>query len=575
MPIAKRLGLGSVLGYLLAGIALGPWGIGLVDEVESVLHFAEFGVVLLLFVIGLEMQPARLWTMRQAVFGAGAAQVLGTGAVLAGIAAGFGLPLAAAIVAGLSLALSSTAFAVQTLAEKNQLATRYGRTAFAILLFQDLAAVPLLVIVPFLGSGAVAADGGETLLAIARAVGAVVVTAVVGRYLLRYALRIVAKSGVTEVFTAAALLTVVVTALLMEHVGLSMALGAFLAGVLLADSEYRHELEADIEPFKGLLLGLFFMAVGMSINLGLVRAQPLETAGLVIGLLAIKGLALYVLGRASKLDTWPSLGLATALPQGGEFAFIVFGVAVGAGVMGDGERDLLVAVVGLSMAVTPLIFGLYLRALGRRQKAPGEAPYDRVIQDENQIIIAGFGRFGQMVGRTLAGMKIGFTALEISPDQVDFVKRYGSKVYYGDASRLDLLRAAKADQARICVIAIDDVEASLRMAETVRRHFPHLIVLARARNRQHAYRFMDLGVTEVFRETFASSLEMAEAALRDLGLGESRARTIVQRFREHDERRLLAAHAHHTDEDKMIDMAKQAARELRELYEQDARGGVD
>ena len=575
MPIAKRLGLGSVLGYLLAGIALGPWGIGLVDDVDSVLHFAEFGVVLLLFVIGLELQPARLWTMRQAVFGVGTAQVLGTGAVLAGIAVAFGLPLAAAIVAGLSLALSSTAFALQTLAEKNQLATRYGRTAFAVLLFQDLAAVPLLVVVPFLGIGAVAADGGETLLAIARAVGAVVVTAIVGRYLLRYALRIVAKSGVTEVFTAAALLTVVVTALLMEHVGLSMALGAFLAGVLLADSEYRHELEADIEPFKGLLLGLFFMAVGMSINLGLVRAQPLETAGLVVGLLAIKGLVLYVLGRASKLDTWPALGLATALPQGGEFAFIVFGVAVGAGVMGESEGDLLVAVVGLSMAVTPLIFGLYLRALGRRQSASGEAAYDRVIQDENQIIIAGFGRVGQMVGRTLAGMKIGFTALEISPDQVDFVKRYGRKVYYGDASRLDLLRAAKADQARICVIAIDDVEASLRMAETVRRHFPHLIVLARARNRQHAYRLMDLGVTEVFRETFASSLEMAEAALRDLGLGESRARAIMQRFRELDERRLLAAHAHHTDEDKMIDMAKQAARELRELYEQDARGGAD
>lgn len=575
MPIAKRLGLGSVLGYLLAGVALGPWGIGLVGDVDHILHFAEFGVVLLLFVIGLELQPSRLWTMRQAVFGAGSAQVLGTGAIIAAIAAGFGLPLAAAIVAGLSLALSSTAFALQTLAEKNQLATRYGRTSFAILLFQDLAAVPLLVVVPFLGAATVAVDGDQSLLAIARAVGAVVVTAVAGRYLLRYALRIVARSGVSEVFTAAALLTVVLTALLMEYVGLSMALGAFLAGVLLADSDYRHELEADIEPFKGLLLGLFFMAVGMSIELGLVGERPWTTAGLVIGLLAIKGLTLYLLGRAFKLDTWPALGLAAALSQGGEFAFIIFDVAAGAGVMARADRDLLVVVVGLSMAITPLIFGLYLWAHGRRRKAPGDPAYDRVIQDENEIIIAGFGRVGQIVGRTLAAMKVGFTALEINPEQVDFVKRYGSRVYYGDASRLDLLRAAKADKAHICVIAIDDIEASLRLAATIRRHFPHLKVFARARNRQHVYRLMDLGVTDIFRETFGSSLEMAENVLRGLGLGDGRARGVVQRFREHDERRLLQAHAHHWDEDKMIDLAKQSTRELRELFEQDARGGSD
>ncbi len=569
VPVFRRLGLGAVLGYLAAGVAVGPRGLGLAGDVDSILHFAEFGVVLLLFVIGLELQPTRLWTMRRSVFGLGGAQVLVSAAVIALAGYALGVPALAAIIAGLGLSLSSTAFALQTLAEKGQLTARHGRAAFSVLLFQDLAAIPMLAVVPLLGGGMDGASGGDIALGIAKV--AVVLAAVVvgGRLLLNRLLRLVAASGVREAFTAMTLLTVVVTALLMQLVGLSMALGAFLAGVLLAESEYRHALEADIEPFKGLLLGLFFIAVGMSIDLGLIVDEPLTVIGLTAGLVSLKGAVLFGLGRLSGARPMVALRLAATIAQGGEFAFVIFGAAVLAGTMPEDLSNLLILVVGLSMAVTPL-----LMAAAERLAARGETPAARDMElppvEENQVIIAGFGRFGQMVGRLLRARKIGFTALEISPDQVDFVRRFGNKVHYGDASRLDLLRAAKADAAKIFVLAIDDVEASLRTAETVRQNFPHLKIYARARNRQHAYRLMEVGAQVIQRETLLSSLDVGRRVLEGLGFSAGEAARTTDMFHDHDVKRLEEHFEMRHDEERMARLAREWALELEELFEQDA-----
>ena len=569
VPLFRRLGLGAVLGYLAAGMVVGPQGLNLVGDVESTLHFAEFGVVLLLFVIGLELQPARLWTLRRSVFGMGGAQVAITAAILALAGYALGAPPLAAIVAGFGLSLSSTAFALQTLAEKNQLTTRHGRSAFAVLLFQDLAAIPMLAIVPLLGGGADGATWSEIALATGKVAAVLATVIIVGRLLLDRALRLVAASGIREVFTSMTLLTVVVTAMLMEFVGLSMALGAFLAGVLLAESEYRHALEADIEPFKGLLLGLFFIAVGMSIDLGLVVERPLAVAGLVAGLVLLKGVILFALSRLSGAGPIVALRLAATISQSGEFAFVIFGAAVVAGAIPAEISGLLVLVVGLSMAVTPLLMA-GAEWLAARGKAPPPRDMEQPPVLENQVLIAGFGRFGQMVGRLLRARKIGFTALEISPDQVDFVRRFGNKVHYGDASRVDLLRAAKADAAKIFVLAIDDVEASVRTAETVRRHFPHLKIYARARNRQHAYRLMEVGAEVVQRETLLSSLDIGRRVLEGLGFSVGEAARTTEMFLEHDVRRLETHFGEHRDQDRMMRLAREWAQELEELFEQDA-----
>jgi glutathione-regulated potassium-efflux system ancillary protein KefC/glutathione-regulated potassium-efflux system protein KefB len=575
VPLFKRLGLGSVLGYLAAGIVIGPWVLGLIGDVESILHFAEFGVVLLLFLIGLELQPSRLWVMRKSVFGLGGAQVLLTGAALAVAGVLWGLSLATAVVAGLGLALSSTAFALQILAEKNQLTTRHGRAAFSILLFQDLAVIPILALVPLFGPDPEGLTGRGALVNAVTVIAVLAGIVVIGRYLLRQLLRLVARTRLREVFTAMALLTVIGTALLVETVGLSMALGAFLAGVLLADSEYRHELEANIEPFKGLLLGLFFIAVGMSVNLGLVVERPLTVAGLTLGLLSIKLLILFGLARINGLTNESARNLAVALPQGGEFAFVIFGVAVAARAMPQGLAELLIVVVSLSMAITPLLFAAN-EALAKAARAGGpKDDFEVPEEEENQVIIAGFGRFGQITGRILRAKGIPFTALESSPEQVDFVKRFGNKVYYGDTSRVDLLKAAKVDKAVAFVLAIDDVEASVRTAETVAKHFPNVTIYARARDRKHAYRLMDLGVTKIRRETFLSGLDIARSVLIGLGLPDYESDKLAQTFREHDERRLFAHHYAHDDEEKMIDLAKEAAKELEELFAEDAETGSE
>lgn len=570
VPVSRRLGLGAVLGYLIAGAIIGPAGLGIVFNVNDVLHFAEFGVVLLLFIIGLELQPSRLWTMRKAIFGMGAAQVAATGAVLAAAAMVLDVTPVAAAVIGLTLALSSTAFALQNLAEKGQLTTRHGRAAFAILLFQDVAAIPLIALVPLLGAGIGAAAEPDLLDAV-KVIAMLAAVSVGGRYALRYALRIVALTNTRELFTAMALLVVVAVSLVMQSLGLSMALGAFLAGVLLADSEYRHALEADIEPFKGLLLGLFFMSVGMSLNLGMIASEPLTVAALVAGLVGVKLVILYGLGRMNGLDGCSARALAIAISQGGEFAFVIFAVAAGAGLLAQDEADLLKAVVTLSMATTPLLAALD-GPLARRGAARSQAAvtYDEPPPDTRPVIIAGFGRFGQIVARILRAKKIPFIALEISPAQVDFVRGFGNEVFYGDASRIDLLRAAKADQAAAFVLAIDDPDASVRTALTVRETFPDLPIYARARNRNHAYRLMDAGIRVVWRETFLSSLDMAGAVLAGLGYRERDVRTAVETFRSHDERRLYAHYGLHNDVKRMQDLAKAANKELEELFEADA-----
>jgi glutathione-regulated potassium-efflux system protein KefB len=570
VPLFKRLGLGSVLGYLAAGAVIGPWGLRWVSEVEHIRRFSEFGVVLLLFVIGLELLPARLWEMRRAVFGLGLAQVAATAVVVMTPVALFGAGVPASVVAGFGLALSSTAVALQLLTERNQLATSQGRDAFAVLLFQDLAVLPALALLPLLGSGAYSETARPwwthvlALLALAATVAG-------GRLLLRPFFRVLAGIDSHEAFTAGALLVVVSVALFMNALGLSMALGAFIAGMLLADSEYRHALEADIEPFKGLLLGLFFMAVGMGVNFGVLAERPVLIAAATVALVAVKAVIMYALARRAGHAAPAARQVAIGLSQGGEFAFVLFVVAAGSGIMDPGMGDVLTLVVALSMVTTPLLFLAEDRFVSRfapKARVPAEP---ELPPEENQVIIAGFGRFGQIVARVLAVRGIPFTALDKDPSQIEFVARFGNKIYFGDVSRLDLLRAAKADKASLLVLAIDDVEASLRMVEIVQTHFPNLTILARARNRVHAYRLLEMGVENVCRETFLSSLQMARHALTELGLPDSVAEETVRVFRDHDERLMRRAARHHDDLEKLIEIAKEGRAELSRLFEQDRR----
>ena len=562
VPIARALGLGSVLGYLGAGLVIGPWGLKLITHVESILDFSQFGVVMLLFVIGLELQPTRLWRLRVPVFGMGLAQVALTTAALAGIAMMLGLPRGPALIAGFGLAMSSTAFVLQMLAERNELATREGSNAFSILLFQDLAVIPLLALLPAVAAGGKEAISIEPAL---RALGMIAMLVALGRYALRPALAALARSGVPEIFTAATLLVVIGTGLLMEVTGLSMSLGAFLAGVLLAESEYRHELEANIDPFKGLLLGLFFIAVGMSVNLGLLREQPLTVLGLVAALLAVKAAILYGLGRVSRLPPDAARALAAALSQGGEFAFVVFALAASLKLLSEPLHELLLVVVTFSMALTPLLYAWQ----SRFRAPPAGPPFDVIDPAANTVIIAGFGPFGQIIGRLLRVKRISFTVLEKDMAQVDVVRRFGSKIYYGDASRVELLRAARADQAKILVISISRVEASLAIAEAVRRHFPKVRVFAVANDRNHVLRLMDLGVTDVIRRHFFSSLEMSREILLALGEGEHDASRTIETFRRHDEATLLKQQAVYRDEKRLIQSTQDAARELEQLFEAD------
>lgn len=564
VPLFLRLRLGAVLGYLSAGVVIGPHGLGLIGDAQSVLHFAEFGVVLLLFIIGLELQPSRLWTLRRMVFGLGAAQVCLTGAVLLLAASALGVDWRAATVAAFGLAMSSTAFVLQMLAERKELATHHGRAAFATLLFQDLAVIPLLALIPLLASRAElgAAPGWTQTLKILFAFALVIFS---GRYVVHPLMRAVATAKAPELFTAAALLIVIATSLAMDAVGLSMSLGAFLAGMLLSESEYRHQLQADIEPFKGMLLGLFFIAVGMSADIELLLDRPLLLLSLTVGLMLIKSAILYGLGRASGLAPRASRAYAAGMPQGGEFAFVLFSTAVATGVMSAELSALLVVVVTLSMIATPLLYALQARFAGRSEPAP----YDTIDVPARAVIIAGFGPVGQIVARILRVKRIAFTVLDKDSQQVDFVRRFGNEIFYGDAGRLDLLRAAHADKARLFVLTIPDVEASLQVADVVRRHFPQLRIFAIAVNRLHALRLMDMGITDVVRRSFFSSLELSRDLLQALGNSEEHAQHVIDTFRRHDEQTLRRQQAVAHDEKLFIQSAQEAARELEQLFEQD------
>lgn len=570
VPLFKRLRLGALLGYIAAGAAIGPWGFKLINDVEVVAHYAELGVVFLLFVIGLELRPQKLWSMRRSVFGLGALQVFVTSLILALMGRVLGLSWTPAVVCAFSLSLTSTAFALQTLTEKNQLQTDFGRESFSVLLFQDLVAIPALALIPLLsltGEQALASFSG---VAVARVVLVIVFVILCGRFLLRPILRMVAWTQTREIFTATGLLFVIGVAMMMESQGLSMSLGAFLAGVLLADSEYRHEIESDIEPFKGLLLGLFFISVGLSLNFGIVYQKLGLVLFLTIVLMVAKMIVNYALGRYFKLPIRSAQNFSVVLAPAGEFAFVIFAVAQQNKLLSADLVSVLVAAVTLSMVLTPFLFILKER-FGDMffDQTPVEVEFDRIQNDSPQVIIAGFGRVGQITGRLLRVLWIPFTALELDGEQVQVVRRFGNKVYYGDASRLDLLHAAGAKDAEIFVLAIDDPESSVKIAETVKKHFPHLKIVARARNRQHAFDLMDVGVTSVFRETFASSLEMAELVLKEIGVPVEKARHRVQTFREHDERGLQEQHKIHHDEKEFIAHSKQAVSQLEKAMQGD------
>ena len=570
VPLFQRLKLGAVLGYLVAGMIIGPWGIGVVSDAKVTLHFAEFGIVLLLFLIGLELDPARLWALRRAVFGLGGVQVGVTGVVLALAGLAFGLRWEAAVVAGAGLALSSTALVMASLSEKGELGTPHGRDTFAVLLFQDLAIIPMLALLPLLATVPGPAESGW--IQAGKGILAIVGVIAIGRVAVRPVLKFIASHSSRDVFTAAALLLVIGAALIMFHLGLSMSLGAFLAGVLLADSEFRHELEAEIEPFKGLLMGLFFMAVGMSANLALFLAGPLLVIGIALGLMLVKAVLMYGLARAFAAPEERARRVSVALAQGGEFAFVLFAAAGGLGPLEPEVSQLLVLVVTVSMLLAPLAIAGCERWVRRWLERTREPEYDVIDAPGNPVIIAGYGRYGQIVSRVLRMGGIPFTALEISYQQVDFVRRFGNKIYYGDASRLELLHAAKAGEAKLFVLAIDDVEASVRTAAVVRRHFPRLTILARARNRVHYFHLRDLGVRFIYRETFPSSLDVAHQALLQLGFGVAAAERATTFFKQHDEAQLEKQYAVHDDEAKLIQTARDAAEQLRELFEADAVG---
>ncbi|MEN9805581.1 MAG: hypothetical protein RL756_89 [Pseudomonadota bacterium] len=562
VPLSKRLGLSPVLGYLGAGLMIGPAGLALVGDADDVLAFAELGVALFLFLVGLELQPRRLWIMRRAVFGFGSLQMLLTTVVLGLLLAATALTGLVALVVAFAVALSSTAFVLQLLGEQQRLQQPHGRAAFGVLLLQDVAVVPAMIAIGLTASQA----GGVSGVLHLPGVAGIVLGCIAARFLLRPALRWIAQSGIHELFTAAGLTLVIGAALAMHSVGLSMALGAFVAGLMVADSPYRHQLETDINPFKGLLLGLFFIAVGMSVDISLLLEAPLTVLGLTGALMTLKALLIYPLGRWHGLTRTESLRAALVLAQGGEFAFVLLSAATAAALIDQDIAALSILVVTLSMALTPVLVGLGERIL--RKNAP-ERAFDTIEGQENSVVIAGFGRVGQIVARVLTMRHIPFTGLEIDPGRVDFMRRYGHQLYYGDATRLDLLRTAHVDSARALVVAVGNVEASLRIVEQVRATCPGVAILARAVSRDHELRLREIGVDFVIRDTFLSSLALAIALLEQLGLSRAGAEVAAEQFRQHDIATLDRQFAVFRDDAAMHRTTLDAQEELKLLFSED------
>lgn len=566
VPLASRLGIGPVLGYLLAGIAIGPWGLGFISDVDEILHFSELGVVFLMFIIGLELNLSRLWQLRRSIFGVGTAQVLLSAAILGGLLTLSAFSWQAAIVGGVGLAMSSTAMALQLMREKGMNRSEAGQLGFSVLLFQDLAVIPALAMVPLLaGNG----DDSFDWVKIAFKVLAFTGMLVGGRYLLRPVFRFIAGSGVREVFTAATLLLVLGSALFMDALGLSMALGTFIAGVLLAESEYRHELEIAIDPFKGLLLGLFFISVGMALNLGVLYTHLPWVIASVLLLIAVKTLVLYLLARVYGLRAPERMQFAGVLSQGGEFAFVLFSTASSQRLFHNDQMALLLVTVTLSMMTTPLLMKLIDKRLSRRFNGPeeeDEAPW--VEDDKPQVIVVGFGRFGQVIGRLLMANKMRITVLERDISVVNLMRKYDYKVYYGDATQIELLRSAGAEQAQSIVITCNGPENTMKVVEICQQHFPHLHILARARGRVEAHELLQAGVKQFSRETFSSALELGRKALITLGMHPHQAHRAQQHFRRLDMRMLRELMPIHTDT-QQISRVREARRELEEIFQRE------
>ena len=568
VPLFKRMGLGSILGYLFAGIVLGPHALGIIEDPESVLHFAEYGVILLLFVIGLELAPEKLWSMRNHIVVLGGSQVLLTGLVI-----GFGMVMLMAIplafVLGLTLALSSTALAIQLMSEERILASPLGRKGFSILLLQDLAVIPILIAVSVLAPVTTGASTSAWYITILALVGVVAF----GRFGLSELLAAVARSNNREVMSAASLLIVIGIAVLMNAVGLSMGLGAFLAGIMLANSDYRHQLESDIEPFKGMLLGLFFIAIGMTLNLELLWARPLRFVLLALGLVFVKTVIITAILRWRHVSLKEGIQLGLILSQGGEFAFVVLSQGQQAMLFDAALAEQLTLIVGLSMAFTSPLVTLY-RRIGRSRSV--EQPDQDRHWDSHQpeVIIAGFGRFGQIIGRLLRARHIPFTAMDKDSAHVEFVKQFGNRLFYGDLTRVDLLRSAGIKHAKILVVAVNDVAQSLAIIDLAREQNVRIKIIARAVDRFHAYELYKRKVESVVRETFASSLEAATETLEQLGYTEGQALEVAKRFRLHDEELLERSAQHLEDMEELRNIARQGRRELELLFEEDTRKQV-
>jgi monovalent cation:proton antiporter-2 (CPA2) family protein len=572
VPIAKRLGLGSVLGYLLAGVIIGPHVLRFIGDARGdVMNVAQFGVVMMLFLVGLELRPNVLWRLRGPIFGSGTLQVGLTALACALFALFFHLAIGPAIAIGLILSDSSTAIAVQSLTEKGWLNTKGGQTSVAVLLFQDLAVIPILAIIPFLAAthpAPTAAAHSATWFQALVVLATVAAIIIGGRFLVGPVFHFLALTRLHEVFTAAALLLVVGIALAMQEIGLSPALGTFLAGVVLAESEYRHELEADIEPFKGLLLGLFFVSVGASIDLSLIQSQPILMCSLVLGLLLIKAVLLYGIGKISRLENSQNFTFSLALAQGGEFAFVLVAFAVHNQVFNQGIGDRLIAVVALSMVAAPFLFTINEFWIQPRFSSRLRQRQADQINEINPVIVAGVGRYGAVVARLLNAQNIGTTVLDFDPEQVDLIRKIGFKVFYGDATRHEMLAAAGAAQAKLLLIAIDDIESSLGLVQLAQKHFPNLTLLVRAHDREHAYRLIKTGVKNVFRETLESSLEMSVQALRILGFGAYRAYRAAHTFKEYDEETVqILAEYYGTDEKDFLGQVRKRVQTLDELFE--------
>jgi monovalent cation:proton antiporter-2 (CPA2) family protein len=567
VPISRRLGFGSILGYLIAGVLIGPSGLRLVTDVRQIADVAQFGVIMLLFLIGLELQPHRLGILRKTILGLGLGQLIPTAIVLAGLAHLTGIPWTGAVVLGFGLALSSTAIVLPMLNERNLLSSPAGRDSFAVLLFQDVAFIPLVALIPLLSNPALPSHVPWQ--AVLRDVIAIAAILVGGSFLIRPLFRLVGGAHTQEVFTATALLLVAGTAALANWAGLPMSLGAFMAGVILSDSEYRHEIQADIEPFEGLLLGFFFISIGMSANLGLVLHHPASIAIAVPVLLLAKAAVAFTVELIKRRSARIALRFSLALPEGSEFSFVLFQTAVATGALDQTHADFAIVIAVLSMMLAPILFAGSERLILPRLEPRREPAPEPITRPPTKILICGFGRMGQIVGRILRMQRIPFIALDKSPSQVDVVRRFGSEVYLGNPAREEVLRAAGANKARILVIALDDMDEALQVVDMARRHFPHLVILARARNRHHAHLLMDRGVKAIVRETFFSSLRLAEILLDELGIPEDTARRAIELFREHDERNLAETQAIAHDETQLIQSTQQAAEELQELFEAD------